>query len=63
MDYERLKEEIKQATKEYILQISGSTDAETRRILESIDPKRFGIVTAQPLDDELKGVWEIWWGM
>ncbi|OMF63539.1 hypothetical protein BK141_17505 [Paenibacillus sp. FSL R5-0765] len=57
MDYERLKEEIKQATKEYILQISGSTDAETRRILESIDPKRFGIVTAQPLDDELKGVW------
>ncbi|WP_391558339.1 DUF2726 domain-containing protein [Robertmurraya sp.] len=58
MDYERLKEEIKQATKEYILQISGNTDAETRRILESIDPKRFGILKDLPSDDELKEAWK-----
>lgn len=58
MDYERLKEEIKQATKEYILEISASTDAESRRILASIDPKRFGVLTNLPSDDELKEVWE-----
>ncbi|MFB4474449.1 DUF2726 domain-containing protein [Oceanobacillus caeni] len=58
MDYERVKEEIKQATKEYILQITGNTDAESRRILESIDPKRFGIVDEPPTDEELKETWE-----
>ncbi|PLR82612.1 hypothetical protein CVD25_19395 [Bacillus canaveralius] len=58
MDYERLKEEIKQATKEYILEISGSADAEARRILASIDPKRFGILTDLPSNDELKEAWE-----
>ncbi len=58
MDYERLKEEIKQATKEYILEISGSSDAEARRILASIDPKRFGVLTELPSDDELKETWE-----
>ncbi|MCK1983707.1 MULTISPECIES: DUF2726 domain-containing protein [Peribacillus] len=57
MDYERLKEEIKQATKEYILQINGNNDAESRRILASIDPKRFGVHEDLPSDDELSEVW------
>lgn len=58
MDYERLKEEIKQTTKEYILQISSNTDMETKRILQSIDPKRFGVLQELPSDNELKEAWE-----
>ena len=58
MDFERLKEEIKQSTKEFILEISGNTDSENRRILESIDPTRFGILSNIPTDEDLKYAWE-----
>lgn len=58
MDYERLKEEIKQSTKEFILEISGNTDSETRRILESINPARFGILKDIPTDEDLKNAWK-----
>lgn len=58
MDYERLKEEIKQSTKAFILEISGNTDSETRRILESIDPARFGVLNDIPTDEDLKYAWE-----
>ena len=54
MDYERLKEEIKQSTKEFILEISGNMDSETRRILESIDPTLFGILNDIPTDEGLQ---------
>lgn len=58
MDYERLKEEIKHATKEFILEISKDTDSETRRILNSIDPKKFGVYQETPSEEELKTAWE-----
>ncbi len=40
MDYERLKEEIKQTTKEFLLEIQQGNNSESKRILKSFDLKK-----------------------
>jgi Protein of unknown function (DUF2726) len=56
MDPERLREEIKQATKEFLLLVQNEDDK--NGILKEFDLKRFGIYTELPDDEELYEAWK-----
>ncbi|PGY54152.1 DUF2726 domain-containing protein [Priestia megaterium] len=55
MDYERLKEEIKQATKEFILEIK--SENQEHELLKHFDLKRLGIYGQLPSIEEIKDTW------
>ena len=56
MDYERLKEEIKQTTKSFLLDIKSND--ENAELLDEFDLKRFGIANKLPSIEEIKETWE-----
>ncbi|PGK52378.1 hypothetical protein CN918_31840 [Priestia megaterium] len=56
MDYERLKEEIKQTTKAFLLDVKSTDD--NAELLDEFDLKRFGILGKLPSVDEVKEIWE-----
>ncbi|MDA1887240.1 MULTISPECIES: DUF2726 domain-containing protein [Bacillus cereus group] len=56
MDHDRLKEEVKQATKEFLLQIK--IDGDTRDVLKEFDLKRFGVFTDLPNLIEIQRCWK-----
>lgn len=55
MDSDRLREEVKQATKQFLLQTYKEDD--TRDVLKEFDLKRFGIYFDLPTEDDLKTTW------
>jgi hypothetical protein len=56
MDYERLKEEIKQATKDFLLDVKA--EREDNELLGQFDLKSFGIQEKLPSVADLSLVWE-----
>ncbi len=57
MDYERLKEEIKQTTKEFLLEIQQGNNSESKRILKSFDLKKFDIYNELPNINDIQDKW------
>lgn len=55
MDYERLKEEIKQATKAFVLEIKAENQED--ELLKHFDLKRLGIYEELPSIEELENTW------